>query len=71
MVAQSDLLTVLPDGFLRVTGGAGLVITELPLALQPVHVEMVWHLRHDAEPAHRWLRQHVLAAAQAATAAAP
>ncbi len=70
VVAQSDLLTVLPDGFVQVTGGAGLVITELPLALQPVNVEMIWHLRHDATPAHRWLRQHVLAATHAATAAA-
>lgn len=57
VVARSDLLTVLPDGFVEATGYADeLVIRELPLTLQPVHVEMIWHLRHDADPAHRWLR---------------
>ncbi|MDP3615423.1 MAG: LysR substrate-binding domain-containing protein, partial [Rubrivivax sp.] len=57
VVARSDLLTVLPDGFVEATGYSDeLVIRELPLALQPVHVEMIWHLRHDADPAHRWLR---------------
>jgi hypothetical protein len=28
-----------------------------------VFVEMLWHLRNDAAPAHRWLRDQVLAAA--------
>ncbi|MBA4177357.1 MAG: LysR family transcriptional regulator [Leptothrix sp. (in: Bacteria)] len=66
VVAQSDLLTVLPEGFVLATGyGPALVTRELPLALGPVHVEMIWHLRHDTTPAHRWLRQQVLAAASA------
>lgn len=63
VVAHSDLLTVLPEGFLQATGyGPGLVTRELPLALEPVHVGMVWHLRHDGTPSHRWLRQQVQAA---------
>ncbi len=62
VVARSDLLTVLPEGFVQATGGAGLVTKELPLTLAPVNVQMLWHLRHDAAPAHRWLRQQVLAA---------
>lgn len=57
VVARSNLLTVLPEGFVEATGcGDELLVRELPLALQPVHVEMVWHLRHDGDPAHRWLR---------------
>lgn len=57
VVARSDLLTVLPEGFVEATGCQNeLVTTELPLALGPVHVEMIWHLRFDADPAHRWLR---------------
>ncbi len=72
VVAQSDLLTVLPEGFVEATGnGADLVTRELPLTLDPVHVEMIWHLRQDTNPAHRWLRDQILeTAAAAATAAA-
>jgi len=64
VVAHSDLLTVLPEGFAESAGfGPELVTRELPLALAPVQVEMVWHLRHDVDPAHRWLREQMLAAA--------
>ena len=71
VVAQSNLLTVLPEGFVQATGNqAELVTRELPLTLGPVHVEMVWHLRHDTDPAHRWLRDQISATAAAAAAAA-
>lgn len=67
VVAHSDLLTVLPEGFVEATGyRAELLTCELPLVLGPVNVEMIWHLRHDADPAHRWLRAQVQAVAQAA-----
>jgi DNA-binding transcriptional LysR family regulator len=66
VVTQSDLLTVLPEGFIEATGDHDRLLTcELPLAVQPVHVAMLWHLRHDADPAHRWLRTQVQAAAAA------
>ena len=65
VVARTDLLTVLPEGFVDGTGGADLIKKDLPLALQPVNVQMLWHLRNDAAPAHRWLRQQVQAAAAA------
>ncbi len=64
VVSASELLTVLPESFIGATGVAeALAIREIPLALDPVHVEMVWHLRRDADAAHRWLRQQVLQAA--------
>jgi len=64
VVEGSDLLTVLPERFMKATGaGQTLVVRELPLALEPVHVAMLWHLRNDAAAAHRWLRQRVLTAA--------
>jgi DNA-binding transcriptional LysR family regulator len=57
VVARSDLLTVLPEGFVEATGCQNELVTlELPLDLGPVNVEMIWHLRFDADPAHRWLR---------------
>jgi DNA-binding transcriptional LysR family regulator len=67
VVAQSDLLTVLPESFVPATGYAQeLVVRDLPLLLGPVWVEMIWHLRHDAAPAHQWLRERVRAAATSA-----
>ena len=52
--------------FLAATGNAdGLVTRDLPMTVGTVHVEMIWHLRHDADPAHRWLRDQVQAAAAA------
>jgi DNA-binding transcriptional LysR family regulator len=65
VVARSDLLTVLPEGFVEATGCQNELVTlELPLDLGPVNVEMIWHLRFDADPAHRWLRGLLQAAAR-------
>jgi DNA-binding transcriptional LysR family regulator len=61
VVAESDLLTVLPVSFLSATGvPSELVTRELPFALNTIQVAMIWHLRRDAAPAHRWLRELVL-----------
>jgi DNA-binding transcriptional LysR family regulator len=66
-VSQSDLLTVLPEGFVEATGyRRELVTQELPLTLDPVQVDMLWHRRHDGHPAQRWLREAVRLATQAA-----
>ncbi|MBL8279332.1 MAG: LysR family transcriptional regulator [Pelomonas sp.] len=64
VVSRSHLLTVLPETFIEATGYRDeLAVAELPLALPTVHVGMLWHLRKDADPAHRWLRGLVGAAA--------
>jgi len=64
VVARSDLLTVMPRQFLPATGAEHrLVHKPIPLALAAVNVEMMWHLRKDDDPAHRWLRERVLDAA--------
>ncbi|MET8802033.1 hypothetical protein [Streptomyces sp. NPDC004546] len=34
----------------------GLVTFEIPLPLPAVEVGFAWHPRHDADPAHAWLR---------------
>ena len=68
VVTQSDLLTVLPLSFLEATGIASELVTrELPFDPGAVHVEMVWHLRRDADPAHHWLREVLAGAVHAAT----
>jgi len=66
VVTQSDLLTVLPLSFIEATGRRGTLVTrELPFDPGAVHVEMLWHLRRDNDPAHRWLREVLNAAAHA------
>lgn len=64
VVTQSDLLTVLPRQFVPATGFEGELVTRpLPLSLQGVHVEVLWHQRHDRHPAYRWMLQQVREAA--------
>lgn len=67
VVAGSNLLTVLPRHFVRVTGMAGdLVLRELPFELPPVHVDSLWHRRQGQRSEHAWLRLAVAAAARMA-----
>ena len=60
VVASSDLLTVLPRHFLKVTGIAEqLVVRELPFTTAPIQVDALWHLRQDGDSGHAWLRSQV------------
>ncbi len=64
VVANSNLLTVLPRHFVGVTGIAEqLVLRPLPFDVSPVHVEAVWHRRSQQRSAQVWLRQAVVRAA--------
>ena len=64
VVANSDLLTVLPLHFFGVTGLEGaLVWRPMPLQLPTVHVDALWHLRRASGSAQRWLRDVVARAA--------
>jgi len=64
-VETSDLLTVLPRHFLRVTGRAEhLVQKPLPFEVPPVHVDALWHRRQGQRPDHTWLRAAIAAAAK-------
>lgn len=67
VVAQSDLMTVLPFAFVSATGyGHELVTRPLPFPMNGSHTEMLWHMRHDQSSAHQWLRRQLTAAAAAA-----
>ncbi|HEX2531271.1 MAG TPA: LysR family transcriptional regulator [Burkholderiaceae bacterium] len=62
VVANSNLLTVLPRHLLASTGMTGsLIAKELPFKLPAVHVDMLWHERDARNPAHRWLRERLTA----------
>jgi len=67
VVANSDLLTVLPEHFVPSTGIADqLTVRTLPFEVPVVHVDQVWHRRHRQPDAHQWLRGQIArAAAQA------
>ncbi|WP_431274529.1 LysR family transcriptional regulator [Variovorax ureilyticus] len=69
IVANSDLLTVMPRHFVRVTGIQDqLVLRDLPFEQPPVHVDALWHRRAQHGHAHEWLRQALLRSAAAAFA---
>ena len=70
VVANSNLLTVLPRHFVRVTGIEDqLELRPLPFDVSPVHVDAVWHRRSEQQSAHIWLRRAVVRAAEKAFAA--
>jgi DNA-binding transcriptional LysR family regulator len=67
VVANSNLLTVLPHHFVQVTGIADqLAQRPLPFKVSPVHVDALWHRRSHQRSAHVWLRQAVTRAAEKA-----
>lgn len=67
VVANSNLLTVLPRHFVGVTGIADqLVLRPLPFDVSPVHVDAVWHRRSQQRSAHIWLRRTLERAADKA-----
>jgi DNA-binding transcriptional LysR family regulator len=67
VVAGSDLLTVLPRHFVKVTGRTEeLTLRELPFEVPLVHVDSLWHRRQMQRSDHAWLRLAVAAAAKRA-----
>ncbi len=70
VVARSDLLTVLPASFVDATGyAAQLVERPLPMRMARIHVEAMWHMRHDRVSAHQWLRARLAEAMKPRTGA--
>jgi len=64
VVETTDLLTVLPQHFIRSTGRAhALEQRELPFHVPPVHVDALWHRRQGQRSDHAWLRQAVATSA--------
>jgi DNA-binding transcriptional LysR family regulator len=65
VVTQSDLLTVLPRHFVKMTGIAEqLVLRELPFVAPKVHVDALWHHRAQRDSAHAWLRHAIASLSQ-------
>ncbi|ESA36368.1 family transcriptional regulator [Leptolyngbya sp. Heron Island J] len=68
LVADSDyVLTLSRRVAIILAASLELVIVEPPLKLEPYAVNLIWHPRVDADPAHRWLRELWVAAAAEVT----
>ncbi|HEV2649653.1 MAG TPA: LysR family transcriptional regulator [Rhizomicrobium sp.] len=70
---NTDLVALVPrSGLASPTGadpaGQGLVGFDLPVHTPPIVISAMWHPRMDADPAHRWLRDTVVAVCQATAA---
>jgi DNA-binding transcriptional LysR family regulator len=68
---NTDLVALVPrSGLTSPTGadstGPGLVGFDLPVRTPPIVISAMWHPRMDADPAHRWLRDTVVAVCHAA-----
>lgn len=56
ILLNSDLIGLASRRARPVTDTLGLRTFEIPFRLPPLSFGMAWHPRHDADPAHAWLR---------------
>lgn len=65
---SSDLVALIPQSCFAIVGPLmdGLSAFELPVHTPRLDVAVMWHPRLDSDPAHRWLRETVIAASRQA-----
>ncbi|UOB10711.1 LysR family transcriptional regulator [Streptomyces sp. HP-A2021] len=56
VLRATDLAGLINSWSVPLARALGLTTFDVPLRLPPVHVGLAWHPRHDADPAHGWLR---------------
>jgi DNA-binding transcriptional LysR family regulator len=67
LVAQTDYVLTISERVARAFGDRlGLRIVEVPVALRPYALSLVWHPRLDGDPGHRLVREGFIAAAREA-----
>jgi DNA-binding transcriptional LysR family regulator len=67
VVQRSELLTVWPRSLLAAAGlESAFALRALPFPMGGVQVESLWHMRREADGAHRWLRERLREAAASA-----
>jgi DNA-binding transcriptional LysR family regulator len=60
-VARGRLIAALPGLYANAFAARmGLVQFEPPLPVDVPEIHMFWHRRHDANPAHKWLRERIV-----------
>ena len=67
VVAESDFVSTLPKRLARQLAKVYPVrLLAAPIPLRPFTMSLAWHARLDSDPAHRWLRETVIALASSA-----
>ncbi|MEU9408619.1 LysR family transcriptional regulator [Streptomyces sp. NPDC048281] len=56
VLRDSDLVGLISTWGVPLATTLGLATFEVPLPLPPIPLGLAWHPRHDADPAHAWLR---------------
>ncbi|MFJ9565412.1 LysR family transcriptional regulator [Streptomyces fuscichromogenes] len=59
VLRDSDLVGLISARGVPLATALGLATFEVPLPLPPIPLGLAWHPRHDADPAHAWLRRCV------------
>lgn len=56
VIRDTDLAGLISSWSVPLAAGLGLAVFDVPLELPPLRLGLAWHPRHDADPAHAWLR---------------
>ncbi|MFJ9343237.1 LysR family transcriptional regulator [Streptomyces sp. NPDC101733] len=56
VIRETDLIGLVATQTVAQAEALGLVAFDIPLELPPLPFGLAWHPRHDADPAHAWLR---------------
>lgn len=56
VIRDTDLVGMINSWSRSLAATLGLVTFDVPLPMPPLPLAMAWHPRHDADPAHAWLR---------------
>lgn len=66
VLASTDIIAALPERVARRFAEAfPLTVVPVEIPHEPLRVQQLWHPHRQQDPAHRWLREQVLAAARA------
>jgi DNA-binding transcriptional LysR family regulator len=66
IVAQTDLVGMIPRAFANhVAKHFDIEIHDVPVPISDQHLYMMWNTKLDADPAHTWVRDHMLKTAAA------
>ena len=62
IILGSELTGLVTAGYAaQVAARTGACVYRIPAELPELSISQAWHVRHDLDPAHRWLRDQVAA----------
>lgn len=65
LIAQTDLVGILPRAFANfLAQNFSVAVHELPVSIAEQHMYMMWHVKMDGDPGHKWLRETLLETAR-------